>query len=364
MKSVLKTLAVAVLLAGSHSALSHESRVSDRGRDERRPAGARYVRRPASAARMGRYERSRFVPDGSGRERRTSAARHAMRTGMRATARCWRAAARRSRPRPKRAWGNLHSTRMRTAMRVRTQRRPRPSWTPPSWPSAWAVAAKSSNASGERAPRAPVFFARPRADAGAGMLRDPTSRERQAIVAVPQRPFPHRFLTFVTLNAGTGRWNPFSGSSPIYSASTRSSTAPRTRWETSVCPPAACAQSRAARLQTDADRAVVEPPFEADRAERCITLCDADADVERSSRASSSPARGARTRPACRAPCAPPARAGFATGTGSLKKIMIESPAKRSSVPWYATMSRPIAAWYSRSTPMTSSGSEVSLNSV
>ena len=51
-----------------------------------------------------------------------------------------------------------------------------------------------------------------------------------------------------------------------------------------------------------------------------------------------------------RRPSAPRARRGPAHGTGSLKKIIMPSPAKRSSVPSCARISSPIAAWYSRST--------------
>ena len=50
--------------------------------------------------------------------------------------------------------------------------------------------------------------------------------------------------------------------------------------------------------------------------------------------------------------------------TGSLKKTMIPSPAKCSSVPSWATMSAPIVAWYRRRKPRTSSGSAVSENVV
>src|SRR5438132_1625309 len=56
--------------------------------------------------------------------------------------------------------------------------------------------------------------------------------------------------------------------------------------------------------------------------------------------------------------------AGFGTGTGSLKKIIMPSPVKRSSVPSWARTSLPISAWYSRRTPMTSSGSAVSAKAV
>ncbi len=59
------------------------------------------------------------------------------------------------------------------------------------------------------------------------------------------------------------------------------------------------------------------------------------------------------------------ARAGASgTGSGSLKKTMMPSPVKRSSVPSCSTISAPIAAWYSRSTPITSSGSAVSVKAV
>ena len=43
---------------------------------------------------------------------------------------------------------------------------------------------------------------------------------------------------------------------------------------------------------------------------------------------------------------------------------MMPSPVKRSSVPSCARISAPIAAWYSRSTPITSSGSAVSVKAV
>ena len=56
--------------------------------------------------------------------------------------------------------------------------------------------------------------------------------------------------------------------------------------------------------------------------------------------------------------------AGSGTGTGSLKKIIMPSPVKRSSVPSCSRISLPISAWYSRSTPMTSSGSAVSAKAV
>ena len=56
--------------------------------------------------------------------------------------------------------------------------------------------------------------------------------------------------------------------------------------------------------------------------------------------------------------------AGSGTGTGSLKKIIMPSPVKRSSVPSHSRMSLPISAWYWRSTAMTSSGSDVSAKAV
>ena len=56
--------------------------------------------------------------------------------------------------------------------------------------------------------------------------------------------------------------------------------------------------------------------------------------------------------------------AGLGTGTGSLKKIIMPSPVNRSSVPSWATIRRPISAWYSRRTSITSSGSEVSAKAV
>ena len=42
---------------------------------------------------------------------------------------------------------------------------------------------------------------------------------------------------------------------------------------------------------------------------------------------------------------------GSGTGTGSLKKTIIPSPVKRSSVPSWARISRPISAWYSPQDP-------------
>ena len=56
--------------------------------------------------------------------------------------------------------------------------------------------------------------------------------------------------------------------------------------------------------------------------------------------------------------------AGSAICTGSLKNIMMPSPEKRSSVPSCASTSPPIAAWYSPSTAITSSGSAVSVKAV
>ena len=52
--------------------------------------------------------------------------------------------------------------------------------------------------------------------------------------------------------------------------------------------------------------------------------------------------------------------AGSGTGTGSLNTTMTPSPAYRSRVPLYLIMISPMAAWYSRSSAITSSGSELS----
>ena len=82
-----------------------------------------------------------------------------------------------------------------------------------------------------------------------------------------------------------------------------------------------------------ADRRIVEAALEAERAERREALRDADAEVERRSRASTSVRAAARTR-ACIASAICAARLpGSWIGSGSLKKIRMPSPAKRSSVP-------------------------------
>ena len=51
-------------------------------------------------------------------------------------------------------------------------------------------------------------------------------------------------------------------------------------------------------------------------------------------------------------------------GSGSLRKIIIPSPAKCSSVPPCATITAPISRWYSRRTSRTSSGSAASAKEV
>ena len=58
------------------------------------------------------------------------------------------------------------------------------------------------------------------------------------------------------------------------------------------------------------------------------------------------------------------ASSGSSSGIGSLNRIITPSPAKCSIVPSCASTMRPSAAWYSRSTPMTSSGSAVSEKAV
>ena len=58
------------------------------------------------------------------------------------------------------------------------------------------------------------------------------------------------------------------------------------------------------------------------------------------------------------------ASSGSSTGSGSLNRIITPSPAKCSTVPSCASTMRPSTAWYSRSTPITSSGSAVSENAV
>src|SRR5262249_51009715 len=67
-------------------------------------------------------------------------------------------------------------------------------------------------------------------------------------------------------------------------------------------------------------------------------------------RSCKSPARSRIAGANCRA-----RSAGLGTGTGSLKKIIMPSPAKRSSVPGWDRISSPIAAWYSRRTSITCS---------
>ena len=57
-------------------------------------------------------------------------------------------------------------------------------------------------------------------------------------------------------------------------------------------------------------------------------------------------------------------RAGSTTGSGSLKKIRMPSPAKRSIVPSCSEMILPSTLWYSRSTASTSSGSAESVKAV
>ena len=113
-----------------------------------------------------------------------------------------------------------------------------------------------------------------------------------------------------------------------------------------------------------ADGAVVEPSLEADGADGGIALGDADAPGPARSPACAT-CRSARPRASRMATAMRTARAAASgTGTGSLKKIIMPSPVKRSSVPSCSRMSRPISAWYSRSTPMTSSGSAVSAKAV
>ena len=56
--------------------------------------------------------------------------------------------------------------------------------------------------------------------------------------------------------------------------------------------------------------------------------------------------------------------AGSGTGMGSLKNTIMPSPVKRSRVPSWARMSRPISRWYSARRPISSSGSAVSAKAV
>ena len=93
-----------------------------------------------------------------------------------------------------------------------------------------------------------------------------------------------------------------------------------------------------------ADRAVVPASLEADRADRRIALRDADAEVAARSRACAicrSAPRHARALPSAMRTARSP---GLATGTGSLKKIIMPSPVKRSSVPSCSRISLPISA--------------------
>ena len=123
--------------------------------------------------------------------------------------------------------------------------------------------------------------------------------------------------------------------------------------------------AQAARQIGDAaDRAVVQPPLEADRADRREALGDARRRRRARSRACASRPRARRRGPAWPAPSGPRAPPDSGTGTGSLKKTIMPSPAKRSSVPSWARTSVPISRWYSRRTPMTSSGSAVSAKAV
>ena len=96
------------------------------------------------------------------------------------------------------------------------------------------------------------------------------------------------------------------------------------------------------KVRDGPDRAVVPATLEPDGADRGVALGDPDADVEvvtalapavDSSAAPSRMARAIRIARSC----------GFGTGTGSLKKIIRPSPAKRSSVPSWARISSPSA---------------------
>ena len=121
---------------------------------------------------------------------------------------------------------------------------------------------------------------------------------------------------------------------------TSPSSRPRTRCDTRISPPRGLAAQARGEVGDGADRAVVDAPLEADAPMRREALRDADA--HRQVVAALLPAVAQRARTSrCIASAMRAARgAGSATGTGSLKKTMMPSPAKRSSVPSCASDER------------------------
>src|SRR4029450_12774985 len=92
-----------------------------------------------------------------------------------------------------------------------------------------------------------------------------------------------------------------------------------------------------------ADRAVVPPPLEADGADGGVALGDADTEVE--FEPALAPRIGQRADPVAHARGhADGPRGRIRQRPGSLKKIIIPSPVKRSSVPSASRISFPISA--------------------
>ena len=100
------------------------------------------------------------------------------------------------------------------------------------------------------------------------------------------------------------------------------------------------------KVRDGPDRAVVPATLEPDRADVALPWA---IPMPRSGRgrAGASRGRSARCDRGWRAPCGSARSVGLGTGTGSLKKIIMPSPVKRSSVPSWARVSRPARAWYS-----------------
>ena len=124
-----------------------------------------------------------------------------------------------------------------------------------------------------------------------------------------------------------------------------SSSAARMRRSIRICPPSRLAAQPRGEIDDAADRRVVEAALEAERAERREALRDADAEVEVVAQLAASASRSGAKRACIASAIARGALAAApATGSGSLKKIRMPSPAKRSSVPSCAATSAPIAA--------------------
>ena len=131
--------------------------------------------------------------------------------------------------------------------------------------------------------------------------------------------------------------------SPTCSVLAKWATRPCTRCEMRICPPAASPHNRAARLSHRPDRAVIAASFEADGADGGEALSDADSHRQ----FVSAPLPSLRERRKTFLHCDRHFHGlggGIVDSTGSLKKIMMPSPANRSSVPPCAITKWPIAS--------------------